>query len=459
MACKSSAQSTCAVDFPSEIKLCSCETKTFTFTFPICNFLAASFSYKIDAGIHLRLLHNDTDYVQIAVSADANTEGSASLSISWCDDTGYGTKDITCHVSPDTPPTPTQAPYPSAGSNQTQECGPDGPASSCKVVGPTFFSATAGQPYTFGVSLSCPAAQVNSDWGVSNALCKVSSSFDSTLNPTYIVTCATNIAKKATGIIQTQWCDKNGGFLSFTTNYEFKALPKSNYPTLPPPPPSAVDKCRYKKSSSCSVVGPNFISVTAGKNSTFSVTLQCPVQSCYSHWTATFATCLVKADYYAVNPTFTIIAPRGAQGRGGSINVEWCDKENGYFNWTTNFMVNGAPANAYDQEAALVGVMAQGDSEANANGGNNPEYAGWVIFLFVVLGLVVLGALCAIGRLCYMKKQSKTSPYSGNRRSSDPQNDHDFATVEGESPPHQNRTVPHQTRTGHQPVTTDDLGV
>jgi len=125
-------------------------------------------------------------------------------------------------------------------------------------------------------------------------------------------------------------------------------------------------------------------------------------------------------------------------------------------NFTTNFIINGPPADAYAQEAALVGVMAQGDTESTANaGGSSPAYAGWVIFLFVLLALVVVGALCFIARLCYMKNQANKSPYSGNRRSSEPINDHDFAAVEGASPP---RTV-HPHTTVHQPLTTDDLGV
>jgi hypothetical protein len=137
---------------------------------------------------------------------------------------------------------------------------------------------------------------------------------------------------------------------------------------------------------------------------------------------------MVKVNYKAANPTFTITAPYGSEGRGGCIAIEWCDHNNGYTNFTLNFLVAGTAGNATDQEAALIGVMAQGDSSANAEAGSNNDWrrTGWVIFLFVLLALVVVVFLCLMARLCYTRSQAKSqqSINHGNRRSSDPQHEY-----------------------------------
>jgi len=270
--------------------------------------------------------------------------------------------------------------------------------------------------------------------------------YDGDLNPIYTISCG-NIATKASGIIQTKWCDVNGGYLSFTTNFD--VTPVNPTPTLPPPAPSGIDKCRNGPRSTCSILGPSVVSVPAGKSYKFSVTLQCPVKFCASRWTATFGACGVTVTYKNVNPTYTITAPTGSEGRGGSVLTEWCDGYGGYMNWTTNFLITGSDSTPTAQQAAQLGVMAAGESSAAAEDGNDSDWrqTGWVIFLFCLLAIMGTIFLCALLRLWYKRVQAKnyaTVEKSAQRRSSDP-NSNDFQSV-GDSPVQGSNAVIHGRR-------------
>jgi len=209
-------------------------------------------------------------------------------------------------------------------------------------------------------------------------------------------------------MIQTKWCDKNGGYLSYTTNFDVTPV---TLPTLPPPPASGIDTCRNGPTSQCRVVGPSLVTVSAGEVYQFSVTLKCPVKYCYSRWTATFRACAIHATFHDVNPTYTINAPLGSENRGGVISTEWCDQYGGYMNWTTNFIVTGSTSNTTYQQAAEVGVLAAGTNEAAADGINSEhadwKHTPWVLFLFCLVGVLGLIFLLALARLAWRRMVAK----------------------------------------------------
>jgi len=236
------------------------------------------------------------------------------------------------------------------------------------------------------------------------------------------VTCASTLTQKASGMVQTKWCDMKGGYLSYSTSFD--VIPVI-IPTLPPPAPSGIDRCRNGPASQCQVVGASLVTVPAGESYKFKITLQCPVSYCHSEWTATFHACAIQASYSDVNPTYTINAPLGAENRGGMILTEWCDQYGGYMNWTTNFIVTGSMANVTYQQNAEVGVLAAGTTQASSASVSNGNWkqTPWVIFLFCLLGVVGLIFLLAFARLAYKRVTAKnqaveTSNISQNRRSS-----------------------------------------
>jgi len=340
----------------------------------------------MDIGLRALMIHNGTDYIEFSLSAVANLAGYANFTVEWCDNqNGYGHEKVSIYVSPSIPPATT--PAPAAGSNAG--CGPTGPASSCYAIGPNYLNFQAGITYNFSLQLSCSVGRILSDWAVSSGLCQVLTKYDGDLNPAYSITCASTITETVSGMIQTKWCDMKGGYLSYTTS--FNVTPVVTIPTLPPPPSSGVDTCRHGPTSQCQVLGPSLVTVPAGESRQFSVTLQCPVKYCFSRWTATFHACAIHVTFVDVNPTYTINAPLGAENRGGMISTEWCDHYGGYMNWTTNFIVTGSTSNTSYQQAAEIGVLATGTNEAAAdNVGGDWQHTPWVIFLFVLAGILVL---------------------------------------------------------------------
>jgi hypothetical protein len=154
---------------------------------------------------------------------------------------------------------------------------------------------------------------------------------------------------------------------------------------------------------------------------------------------------MVKVNYKSVNPTYTITAPYGSEGRGGCIVTEWCDKYAGYINWTTNFIVAGSNTNVTLQQAAQIGVMSEGSSAATSEQSDGADWrrTGWVIFLFILLSVLGTIFLLALIRLCYKRMTEKhystdSSSVSQGRRGSAPAT-HDFGTIGGDSPPRTNR--------------------
>jgi len=385
---------------------------------PSCGIKSYAISYDISAGLRPLIIHNGTDYIQFSISADANIVGYANFSVEWCDNqNGYGHEQVSIYVAPSVPPTTP----PAAGTNITG-CGPTGPASSCHAIGPNYFSFPAGTTYNFSVDLSCAIGHVFSDWAVSTGLCEVLVTYGPQLTAIYSVTCASTLTQKASGMVQTKWCDMKGGYLSYSTSFD--VIPVI-IPTLPPPAPSGIDRCRNGPASQCQVVGASLVTVPAGESYKFKITLQCPVSYCHSEWTATFHACAIQASYSDVNPTYTINAPLGAENRGGMILTEWCDQYGGYMNWTTNFIVTGSMANVTYQQNAEVGVLAAGTTQASSASVSNGNWkqTPWVIFLFCLLGVVGLIFLLAFARLAYKRVTAKnqaveTSNISQNRRSS-----------------------------------------
>jgi hypothetical protein len=164
----------------------------------------------------------------------------------------------------------------------------------------------------------------------------------------------------------------------------------------------------------------------------------------------------VKVNYKSVNPTYTITAPYGSEGRGGCIVTEWCDKYAGYINWTTNFIVAGSNTNVTLQQAAEIGVMAAGSSAATSEESDGADWrrTGWVIFLFILLAVLGTIFLLAMIRLCYKRitnksyatVESSSVASSQARRGSDPHTT-DFTTVGGDSPVRNaNRAIIHDNR-------------
>jgi preprotein translocase subunit SecG len=146
-------------------------------------------------------------------------------------------------------------------------------------------------------------------------------------------------------------------------------------------------------------------------------------------------------NYKNVNPTYTINAPYGSEGKGGSVLTEWCDNYGGYINWTTNFFITGPTTNVslQQEQDAQNGIMAAGESQAvmDENGENDWRHTGWVIFLFCLLAILGTVFLLALARLWCRRNQAKNHASADNgaaqRRASVPTGD--FQSIEGESPP------------------------
>jgi len=233
----------------------------------------------------------------------------------------------------------------------------------------------------------------------------------------------------AQGVILTEWCDSQGGYLSYSTNFDiYPRSPVVSTTVAPPttsitPAATGINKCKNTgRVSGCQILGPSYVTVPAGQNYTFAVTLECPVESCHSRWVATFGACGVTVHYDNVNPIYTIKAPIGSEGRGGYVVTEWCDDTNGYMNWTTNFVVTGVTSNATYRAAAEVGVMMSGQTDAAASTsdpGSNPwKHTGWIIACFVLLAFFGSLFLLAVARLLFCRSK----PYvSGGRGEPGPQ--------------------------------------
>jgi len=428
--------------------MCSCEVKTFTFDLSACDVKSFAFSWGLSAGLNIKVLHQGTDYIEVSLSANQTSmEGYASIMIEWCDaNGGHGSRNVSCHVTPGSTITPsnTVTVTPSATPSSAPVCGPGGPLSTCYPIGVSYFNATVGQDYNLSISLSCPYQWVRYDWAITTSVCTivVNNSHNQAL---YSIQCS-GLTAKARGIIQTKWCDQQGGYVSFTTNFDIYPRSPVATATVAPVPATGVDKCRLQgKPSSCQILGPAYVSVPAGQSFVFAVTLQCPVQSCQSHWTATFGSCLVTVNYRSVNPVYTIKAPLGSEGRGGYILTEWCDEYAGYMNWTTNFVVTGTGSNATYQAAAEVGVLAQGESESAASatdsGSTDWRHTGWIIACFVLLAVFGTLFLLAVGRLLLCR--SKPRYASGQGRGEPAPQSADFAS------PTPMDTVPGETTTIH----------
>lgn len=190
--------------------------------------------------------------------------------------------------------------------------------------------------------------------------------FDNQKNPSYTIRCANALTAPAEGVIVTSWCDEEGGYVSSSTKFTVASSSGEQTPTpRPVVGPSGAQCSRNGPQSTCHVDGPSELAVEVGELQMFSLTSDCPAASCRTHWWATFGTCEVTVAYDDVsNPSYTISAIAGSQGRGGSILTEWCDENGGYLNYSVNFVVLGSLPDVSAGIAAQSGLFKEGQNQS-----------------------------------------------------------------------------------------------
>jgi len=139
------------------------------------------------------------------------------IQTSWCDQSGgYLSFTTNFDIYPRSPIV-TPSPTPSVAPAGVDKCRLSGRTSTCGILGPAYVSVPAGQSYSFAVTLQCPVQNCRSRWTATFGACEVKVNYKNA-NPVYTINAPLGSEGRG-GYVLTEWCDANGGYKNWTTNF------------------------------------------------------------------------------------------------------------------------------------------------------------------------------------------------------------------------------------------------